>query len=351
MTEDQILEIDRGNEVANCSVTLYRYDPMLPREENFASSSSTSSPRSKKPARRLRRSRMSGSRRSRKVTRATLSGYPLPVPGSDGDKETRGRVLVVGGEVSLPGAVVLAGIAALRAGAGKLQLATCASIAVPIGVAVPESLSLGLRETAGGSIHPGEARKLREMVRATDALLIGPGTTPSGDTIRLTRSLIGFATKGGIVLDAAALELLRKTPDALHRHDGNAVLTPHAAEMSMMTGIDEAEIEANAYDIALQCATTFGAVVALKGPVTFIASPEGGVLRFECGDVGLATSGSGDTLAGIVAGLLARGADPFTAALWGVYLHGEAGNALARRIGRIGYLARELLDEIPSLMR
>ena len=91
-------------------------------------------------------------------------------------------------------------------------------------------------------------------------------------------------------------------------------------------------------------------MTVIKGQYSYIVSPGGRAFRFEGGGVGLATSGSGDALAGIVGGLCARGADPLTAALWGVYLHGEAGRTLAERIGRIGFLARELLDEVPALM-
>ena len=119
----------------------------------------------------------------------------------------------------------------------------------------------------------------------------------------------------------------------------------------MATGIDEAEVRSDSARVALEAAAAYSAIVALKGATTFIATPSGDLYRYEGGDVGLATSGSGDTLAGIVAGLLARGADPLTAAAWGVYLHGEAGNVLAKRVGRIGYLARELLDEIPMLLK
>jgi NAD(P)H-hydrate repair Nnr-like enzyme with NAD(P)H-hydrate dehydratase domain len=91
-------------------------------------------------------------------------------------------------------------------------------------------------------------------------------------------------------------------------------------------------------------------VIALKGATTYVAGPDGEAYRYERGAVGLATSGSGDVLAGLVAGLLARGADALRAAAWGVYLHGEAGNALAAARGRIGYLARELSAEVPWLM-
>ena len=292
---------------------------------------------------------MRKSPQSKKLTQSVLSHHSLPVPGSDGDKESRGRVLVVGGEASLPGAVILAGTAALRAGAGKLQLASVSSVSTAIGVAVPESMSIGLRET-NGAIHPSAARALREHVAGADALLIGPGTRQRRSNVWLVQSLLDLPTNAAIVLDAAALEVLRENFGALGDHEGNTVLTPHIAEMAMMLSIKEEAVRAGAAHIAVDAAAAFGAVVALKGPTTYIASPAGELFRYEGGDVGLATSGSGDTLAGIVAALLARGAEPLTAALWAVHLHGEAGNVLSQRMGRIGFLARELLDEIPPLM-
>lgn len=295
---------------------------------------------------------MPGSRRNRseaaRVTRALLQRWPIPVPSGDDDKNARGRVLVVGGEISLPGAVVLAGIAALRAGAGKLQIATCKSIAPLVGIAVPESLSLGLEETSRGQIAPDAASTLQALIDETDAMLVGPGMNGNDDTKRFVVSLLGKCRKVPVVLDAGALDVLGEFPSALHKFDSKAIITPHAGEMSRIIGTT-GEI-GNPDEVAVDAALTLNAVVVLKGSRTFIASPEGDLFCYDSGDVGLATSGSGDTLAGVVAGLVARGAAPLHAALWGVFLHGSAGNRLAKRIGRIGYLARELLDEIPPIM-
>jgi NAD(P)H-hydrate repair Nnr-like enzyme with NAD(P)H-hydrate dehydratase domain len=121
--------------------------------------------------------------------------------------------------------------------------------------------------------------------------------------------------------------------------------------MAGVLGMEKEEVEADPLAVALRAAEELGAVVALKGPDTLIAAPDGRAYRYPGGRVGLATSGSGDVLAGLVAGLLARGAEPAGAAAWGVWLHGEAGNALARRVGPIGYLARELPAEVPRLLQ
>jgi hydroxyethylthiazole kinase-like uncharacterized protein yjeF len=137
----------------------------------------------------------------------------------------------------------------------------------------------------------------------------------------------------------------------LLRQLGRAVLTPHAGEMASLLGIEKEAVEDDPATVAREAAARFGVVVALKGPETWIAEPDGTLYHYSGGSVGLATSGSGDTLAGIVAGLAARGASAAHAAVWGAYLHGAAGQALARRLAPIGYLARELLDEVPGVMR
>lgn len=285
-----------------------------------------------------------------RVTRALLKQMPLPDHDSNGDKEERGRVLIVGGEVGLPGAIILAGIAALRAGAGKLQLATCRSTAPIIGVAVPECLSVGLDETRSGTISNKAAGDITGYCKDADAVLIGPGLRQGEENQDLVKSILTKWTDVPVILDAGALGALRETPDLLHGLNGKAIVTPHSGEMANTLGTDKWEVERNPAAIALEASAALGAVVALKGSKTFIASPDGELYLYDAGDIGLATSGSGDTLAGVVTGLVARGASPLHSAVWGVFLHGAAGNALEKRLGRIGFLARELLDEIPPIM-
>ncbi|MEO5588163.1 MAG: NAD(P)H-hydrate dehydratase [Gemmatimonadaceae bacterium] len=279
-----------------------------------------------------------------------LRQWPLPAPRGNDSKEDRGRILVIGGETSLPGAVILSGIAALRAGAGKLQIATCESIAPAVGVAVPESMAVALEETERGTIAPSAAATIAELIRAADAVLIGPGMTVNRDATALARSVLALCSDTPVVIDAGALAVLRDSPDCLYPLKGNAVITPHAGEMAQLLDIGIDEVTGDPESIARDAAATLRAVVVLKGPRTFLAAPSGEMHCYEAGDVGLATSGSGDTLAGVIAGLMARGSPPLHAALWGVFLHGSAGNALAKRVGRIGYLARELLAEIPAIM-
>src|SRR5437016_6195878 len=181
---------------------------------------------------------------------ALLRRWSLPIPGANGDKEDRGRVLVVGGSNQMPGAVILAAIAALRASAGQLTIATGARVAPMVAQAVCESRILSDPEAA--------------------------------------------------VLDAAR---------------------------------------------------RWNAVVALKGATTFIGAPDGSLWRHEGGNIGLAMSGSGDVLSGLIAGFAARGATIEQASAWGVALHAHAGSALATRVGTLGYLARDLAGEVPTIMQ
>jgi hydroxyethylthiazole kinase-like uncharacterized protein yjeF len=292
-------------------------------------------------------------KRATAVTRALLHRLALPEPDAQGDKDARGRVLAVGGSAGTPGAILLAGVAALRAGAGKLQLATVRGVAPSLGVAVPESLVVALPETRAGEIA-GEAaaRLLADRVPTVDALLMGPGMTSDRSAHAMLRALVRRV--GGdavLVLDAAAILALARDDELLSPLAGRAVLTPHAGEMASLLDVEKDEVERDPASIAVEAARRFGAVVALKGPESWIAEPAGTLYHYTGGSVGLATSGSGDTLAGIVAGLAARGAPAIRAAVWGAYLHGAAGRALARRLGPIGFLARELLDEVPVVMR
>ncbi|MEU4688679.1 NAD(P)H-hydrate dehydratase [Actinoplanes sp. NPDC023714] len=268
----------------------------------------------------------------RVVTPALLGDWPLPGP--RGDKESRGTVLVIGGARRTPGAVLLAGVAALRAGAGKLQLAVAEESAVALSIAVPEALVIG---HSGGK----EPDEVLELAREADVILLGPGLDDIDRTIELMRRVLGeTGTGAAVVLDAYALGALSKEPQLLRER--RAVLTPNIKEAGIMLGRDPGDDLAGA---AREMAGRYRAVVSVYGHV---ADPDGGAWREESGDTGLGTSGSGDVRSGIVAGLLARGAEPAQAACWAAYVHAMSGRRLAPRYGRVGFLARELVDEVAS---
>ncbi|WP_404336732.1 NAD(P)H-hydrate dehydratase [Sphingomonas sp. MMS12-HWE2-04] len=284
------------------------------------------------------------------IDAAWRAANPLPEPDADTDKNSRGRVLAAGGSLTVPGALRLTGEAALRAGAGKVQLATVTLATLPLGIAMPEAAVYALPANAAGELADAAGETLCGYLERCDALVLGPGMGAEAGAEAILRPVLAAAgAHQSIVLDAAAIPAVAAMPDAVRRQ-GRIILTPHAGEMARLMDCDEQEAKRNPEALARSAADRFGAVVLLKGAETWIAAPDGSMLHYPGGGHGLATGGSGDILAGIIAGLLSRGAAPLTASAWGVWLHGEAGRACANRIGPMGFLARELLPEIPGLM-
>jgi len=280
------------------------------------------------------------------LDRDWLDANPLPQPGGDTDKNKRGRVLAAGGSLTVPGALKLTGEAAFRAGAGKVQLAAPEAACVALGVAMPEAAVFGLPVNHAGELSGSDL--LREMLGRCDACVIGPGMGPKADTGAILDIVLAHPRDDlALVLDAAMLGEAGKREAAVRGWRRRLVLTPHPGEMAALMGCDDEDASPV---LAEAAAKRFDAVIVLKTPETWIAAPGAETLHYAGGGPGLATGGSGDVLAGIIAGLLARGADPQIAAAWGVWLHGEAGKRLAERVGPLGFLGRELPAEIPGLL-
>ncbi len=274
------------------------------------------------------------------VTPQSLREWPVPEVDDGGDKHERGTVLVVGGSVSTPGALLLTGLAALRSGAGRLQVVTVAETSVALAVAVPEAAVVGLAAGPDGSLAASASQEV--VTRAADAstVVIGPGLMSKDGAGELLTAVLPRLGSTPVVLDGLALTAL--TPSALA--GVTAVLTPNDGELAALLG----ESSAAGAEAAVAAASRYGAVVSAPG---WVAAPDGRCWCVEAGGIGLGTSGSGDVLAGLVGGALARGAEPAQAAVWGQYLHSAAGDLLTARIGRVGFLARELLDEVPTVLR
>lgn len=277
---------------------------------------------------------------TRVITPGLLRDWALPVP--TGGKDNRGTVLVVGGSRFTPGAVLLAGVAALRAGAGVLQLAAAESTAAALSIQVPEAMVVGLPETADGAVAGDPGDRLGDLVGQADVVTVGPGLNDIDQTRALLRLVLSAAgPRTALVFDAYALGALSHEPDLLVGADRKVVLTPNLTEARHLLGRDPGDdLDAESRELARR----YEAVVSLYG---HIATPDGRGWREESGDAGLGTSGSGDVRAGLLAGLLSRGAEPAQAACWAAWVHAVSGQRLVPRFGRIGFLARELLDEIP----
>jgi ADP-dependent NAD(P)H-hydrate dehydratase len=280
-----------------------------------------------------------------RLSTGSLREWPLPEP--DGAKRSRGQVLVVGGARTCPGAAMLAGLAALRVGCGVLSMAVAQSVAVAVAVAVPEAGVTGLIETPSGSVRGDAANGAAGQLASADSVLIGPGLDDAKEAGRLLEGILRVLPPAtSVVLDAFALGAVCGAGHIRDALRGRAVLTPNPAEAALLLDIEEADLPGGA-EAARAIAAKHKAVVSCRGVV---ASPDGGVWTASAGNAGLGTSGSGDVLAGAIAGLLARGASPAQAACWGTYLHASAGDRLAVRVGRLGFLAREIAQELPAVM-
>jgi hydroxyethylthiazole kinase-like uncharacterized protein yjeF len=281
------------------------------------------------------------------LTRAALKQFPLPAI-VDGDKETKGRILIIAGCRELAGAALLVANAAMRSGAGKLRMATVESVAIGTSLAMPEAMVLGFEEARDGGFTKTAVRRLREEADRSDVVVAGPGMATAATCEALASGLL--RSPAAVVLDAALLHSLKPLDEAKRGSDALPVLLPHAGELASLLDCGEEHVAADPIGCGLQAATRYHANVLVKGVTSHVVTPDGRAWSFSGGAPGLGVSGSGDTLAGIVGGLIARGADSLTALLWAVLLHGEVGEALARRIGPIGFLAREIPDEIPALL-
>ena len=278
-----------------------------------------------------------------KLDRSALKAHPLP-PVIDGDKETKGRILVIAGSREVPGAALLTATAAMRAGAGKLRIATVESVAVELGVVMPEAMVVGVPEDGGG-FAASAVESLAEQAKDVDAVVAGPGMKRNAACRPLARALLKSDVP--LALDVALLKALTQQDESR----GIApVLLPDKDELASLLDCDEGEIERDRVGCGRRAADRYRSIVLVKGVTSHVVCPDGDFWTYEGGAPGLGVSGSGDVLAGIVGGLLARGAEPLNALLWAVWLHGEAGAQLAKRIGPIGFLAREIADEIPALL-
>ena len=283
------------------------------------------------------------------LTLDVLKRNPLP-PVTEADKDAHGRLLLIAGSNQTPGSAAITATAAMRAGCGKVSIATVEPMAPHLAMAVPEALIIALPMGRDGGISRAAASQtvVRLQQFEYDAIVAGPGMKQGKACELLARHLLQ-ARLERLVLDAAMLYAL--PPHArVAREAPPPILLPHDREMAALIDCDEQDVNREPLRCGIECAARYGAIVLVKGAQSHIVAPGGGAWRYEGGGPGLGVSGSGDALAGIIGGLLARGAQPLTALLWGVWLHGEAGAALAAKVGTIGYLAREISAEVPALL-
>jgi hydroxyethylthiazole kinase-like uncharacterized protein yjeF len=276
----------------------------------------------------------------RRITQALLRSWPLPSVEATTSKEDRGRVVVMGGSKQVPGAVALAGEAALRAGAGKLLVVTGEAWAMNLALGMPEAAVASVSVDASGELEALSAAQV-DQLRQASVVLVGPGMSTAASPAPAQAARAAPV----LVADAGSLHAEALAPAA-----GRLIITPHVPEMADLMGLTPQGVARNAPDVAVEAARRFNAVVVLKGPTTWIAT-EKVLWKHEVEAPGLGTCGSGDVLAGLISGLVARGASPAQAGVWGVAVHARAGLRAARQIAITGFLARELLPRIPKTLQ
>lgn len=281
------------------------------------------------------------------LTLAELKHHPLP-PVEGGDKDAHGQILIVAGSRDVPGAALLAAHGAMRAGAGKLQIAAPDVVAVPLGIAMPEAMVVGHASHRDGGFARSAIGDLGKLAASADAIVAGPGLESNHAAAPLAAILLGLGKP--LALDAALLHVLADCEAEARAAKVPAILLPHTGEMASLLRCDEPEVEADPLAAGHKCSERYEALVLVKGVESHIVAPGGACWTYRGGGPGLGISGSGDVLAGIVGGLLARGAEPIAALLWAIWLHGEAGRALSEKVGPLGFLARQIPDEVPALL-
>ena len=268
---------------------------------------------------------------------------------ADAHKGDFGRVTIVAGSRGKTGAAALAGLAALRSGAGLVTIATPASCLPLVAAGSPALMTEPLVEGDDGTIASDALERLLDLDQ--DVIACGPGLGRTEDVARFVRDLISRAAVP-LVLDADAITALAGDPASLTgSEDRRLIITPHPGEMARLIGAPVEHVQANRMQVAADVATMHRVYVVLKGHRTIVATPEGKVFINPTGNAGMATGGTGDVLTGVIAAWLAQLLDAEAACRLGVFLHGTAGDLAESRYGQVPMTATDVLDLLGSALR
>ena len=269
---------------------------------------------------------------------------------AESNKGLYGHVLAIAGGRGKTGAAAMAGVAALRAGAGLVTVASAASAIDTVAAHAAELMTEPLAETAGGAISARslEEGALQQILEGKNVVALGPGMGRDPETISFIRRAVAELPVP-MVVDADGLNALAGQPV---RATAPRILTPHPGEMSRLTGTPVREIQADRIGCARGFATAHQVFLVLKGNRTVIAAPDGRVWINPTGSPAMATGGTGDVLTGLIAGLAAQFPDQLdTALLAAVWLHGRAGELGAAKLGEKSLIATDLFAYLPEAMR
>jgi len=283
---------------------------------------------------------------ARDITLDTARALLPPRP-FDGHKGNFGHVLTVAGSRGFTGAAKLATLAALRSGAGLVTLAVPFPLGDIVAAGLLEAMSLRLPATEDETFAHAAVEPALAATAGKQAVVLGPGIGRHDETEHFVREFAS-ACPVPLIIDADGLNSLDEGASCLAAREAPTLLTPHPGEMSRLSGLSTAEVQADRENVATRLAASTGAVVVLKGHRTVVAAPDGRAAVNTTGNHGMAKGGTGDVLAGLLGGLLAQGLDAFDAACLGVLVHGLAGDFAARDYTPRGMLAGNLLSALPE---
>lgn len=273
----------------------------------------------------------------------------FPKRENNSQKGDYGKLLVIAGSEGMSGAAYLSSQSAVTAGSGLVTLVVPASINTAMEAKTTEVMTCPV-EDISGHISFGAQEKILELLKKADAVLIGPGLGRSIDAARITEMVLA-ESKVPVIVDADGINAVAKNMDILRRSTCPVIFTPHTVEMSRLTGLEKDYIEENRIVVSREFADEYGATVILKGHHTIVTAENGNQYISITGNPGLATGGSGDVLAGILASFVARGIDETMSAAMAVYIHGMAGDIAKEKYGIESVTATEIMRGIPYAMR
>ena len=272
----------------------------------------------------------------------------LPQREAESHKNDYGRALLIGGSTGLSGAITMSGLAALRGGAGLVQLGVPRAVQPIVAGYEPSYMVLGLPDDNEGRLSLAALGKIRELAESATALAIGPGIGRSSELVELVASLYQRVAQP-MVIDADGLNALAAQPEILSQPAGPRILTPHPGEFARLVqdkDLTTDQQRRRAVELALKC----GVVIVLKGHQTLVTDGRRSGLN-QTGNPGMATGGTGDVLTGLITALLCQNLPPWEAARLAAHLHGLAGDHAADEVGQVSLIATDLIDYLPDAVQ
>ena len=282
-------------------------------------------------------------------TDADFVNRNLPKRENNSQKGDYGKVLIIGGKTGMTGAPTMAAEAALKMGAGLVTVGVCSSLNPIFETKLTEAMTYPLPEVDGHLSADG-AETIKKLIKKCDCVLFGPGAGTSEDIYVILKEIMENCSVP-LIIDADGLNVLAKHTELLEKCSCSLIFTPHEVEMSRLCSLELSEITENRISVCASYAQENGVTLILKGHHTIVTASDGTQYINNTGNPGLATGGSGDVLAGMIAALAARGIKEEIAAAVAVYLHGKSGDLAAEKLGQDSIIATDIIKYLPDAIK